>query len=263
LRRFHVKEDGSTGRISLEDPASRAGGSLELPGVPMVLGVSEPASGTPLLPLPFDPGLLEQDRFALGGDEWLAVRRVLAEPALQLVAAAPLNPFTEPFERTARAGALLLAGVALLGLILAHLLTGRLTRSLERLAGAAEAVAQGDLERRIEPAGTDEVGRVAAAFNAMTESLRRTLAELADRRALAAVGEFADALRTRQRASRLRCLDRLRRRAVPTRAFATPAWPGGAVRSRIRVAISSPASRGMSAPSRHPTCARSSPPRPT
>lgn len=217
-------------RWSLEDPASRADGSLELPGLPitldiydgafgarlgvleaqlpiasllgaapppvagMVLAVSEPASGTPLLPLPFDPGLLEQDRFALGGDEWLAVRRVLAEPALQLVAAAPLNPFTEPFERTARAGALLLAGVALLGLILAHLLTGRLTRSLERLAGAAEAVAQGDLERRIEPAGADEVGRVAAAFNAMTESLRRTLAELADRRALAAVGEFAASL---------------------------------------------------------------------
>jgi signal transduction histidine kinase len=217
-------------RWSLEDPASRADGSLELPGLPitldiydgafgarlgvleaqlpmtsllgaapppvagMVLGVSEPASGTPLLPLPFDPGLLEQDRFALGGDEWLAVRRVLAEPALQLVAAAPLNPFTEPFERTARTGALLLAGVALLGLILAHLLTGRLTRSLERLAGAAEAVAQGDLERRIEPAGADEVGRVAAAFNAMTESLRRTLAELADRRALAAVGEFAASL---------------------------------------------------------------------
>jgi signal transduction histidine kinase len=217
-------------RWSIEDPASRVEGSLELPGLPitldiydgafgtrlgvleallpiasilgaaptpvagMVLGVSDPASGTSLLPLPFEPALLERDRFALGGDEWLAVRRVLAEPALQLVATAPLNPFTEPFERTARTGSLLLAGVAMLGLILAHLLTGRLTRSLERLAAAAEAVTQGNLERRIEPAGADEVGRVAAAFNTMTESLRRTLAELADRRALAAVGEFAASL---------------------------------------------------------------------
>jgi signal transduction histidine kinase len=217
-------------RWSLEDPASRVDGNLELPGLPitldvydgafgarlgvleavlaipsllgaatppvagMVLGASDPALGTPLLPLPFDPGLLEQDRFALAGDEWLAARRVLAEPAIQLVAAAPLNPFTEPFERTARVGALLLAGMALLGLLLAHLLTGRLTRSLERLAATAEAVTHGDLERRIEPAGADEIGRVAAAFNSMTGSLRRTLAELADRRALAAVGELAASL---------------------------------------------------------------------
>jgi signal transduction histidine kinase len=40
----------------------------------------------------------------------------------------------------------------------------------------------------------DEVGRVARAFNAMTESLRRTLHELSQRRALAAVGEFAASL---------------------------------------------------------------------
>jgi signal transduction histidine kinase len=221
--------DGSL-RWSLEDPAGRGDRGLELSGLPitldiydgafgarlgvleavlpipallgaatppvagMVLGASDLAAGTPLLPLPFDPALLDQDRFALAGDEWLAARRVLAEPAIQLVAAAPLNPFTEPFEQTARLGALLLAGVALVGLVVAHLLTGRLTRSLERLAAAAEAVTHGDLERTIEPVGADEVGRVAAAFNTMTGSLRRTLAELADRRALAAVGEFAASL---------------------------------------------------------------------
>jgi two-component system sensor histidine kinase AtoS len=38
------------------------------------------------------------------------------------------------------------------------------------------------------------VGRVAHAFNAMTESLRRTLRELAQRQSLAAVGEFASRL---------------------------------------------------------------------
>ena len=41
---------------------------------------------------------------------------------------------------------------------------------------------------------TDEVGRVARAFNAMTESLSRTLRELSQRQALAAVGEFAASL---------------------------------------------------------------------
>jgi two-component system sensor histidine kinase AtoS len=76
----------------------------------------------------------------------------------------------------------------------AVLLTRRVTRSLEQLADAAEAVARGDLERRVEPTTHDEVGRLAAAFNAMTESLRRTLGELSERQAVAAVGEFAAAL---------------------------------------------------------------------
>ncbi len=84
--------------------------------------------------------------------------------------------------------------MALFSLALAALLTGRVTRSLGRLTTAAEAVARGELERRVEDVGDDEVGRVGRAFNAMTESLRRTLRELADRQALAAVGEFAASL---------------------------------------------------------------------
>jgi len=43
----------------------------------------------------------------------------------------------------------------------------------------------------VEVAAEDEVGRVARAFNQMTDSLRRTLRELAQRESLAAVGEFA------------------------------------------------------------------------
>jgi signal transduction histidine kinase len=42
--------------------------------------------------------------------------------------------------------------------------------------------------------GTEEVQRVAAAFNSMTESLRRTLGALSQRQALAAVGEYAASL---------------------------------------------------------------------
>ena len=55
-------------------------------------------------------------------------------------------------------------------------------------------MAQGDLHREVDSEGRDEVGRVGRAFNAMTESLRRTLQELSQRRALAAVGEFAASL---------------------------------------------------------------------
>jgi signal transduction histidine kinase len=87
-----------------------------------------------------------------------------------------------------------LAVVALLALVLSGFLTTRLTGSLERLAVAADAVAGGDLAHRVDGRGAAEVGRVANAFNSMTESLRRTLDELSKRQALAAAGEFAVSL---------------------------------------------------------------------
>jgi signal transduction histidine kinase len=168
------------------------GASAKVPGI--VLGAFDPASGTPLLALPFDAGLLEQPRFLLGSDEWVTARRLLTDPPLLLVAAAPLTPFIKPFAAASRKGALLVTIVAALGLGAALLLTGRLTRSLSRLAAAADAVARGEMDRVVDETGSNEHVRVARAFNAMTRSLRGTLAELADRRALAAVGEFAASL---------------------------------------------------------------------
>jgi signal transduction histidine kinase len=157
-----------------------------------VLGVFDTA-GTPLLPLPFDPALLRDERFTWGGDAWLTRRTTMHDPPLLLVAAAPLAPFTRPFQHAARHATLLLAVVAIGALGFAAALTGRMTRSLEQLVAATEAVSRGELERRL-VAGDDEVGRVARAFNTMTENLRRMLRELADREALAAVGEFAASL---------------------------------------------------------------------
>jgi len=61
--------------------------------------------------------------------------------------------------------AMLLAGAA--GLVLFRLLTRRIRR-LERLASR---VAEGDLEARVDDDGADELGRLAAGLNAMTEGL--------------------------------------------------------------------------------------------
>jgi signal transduction histidine kinase len=159
-----------------------------------VLAIFDRSSGASLLPLTIDPGLFRDDRFVWGNEPWLAVRHVLYEPAVELVLAAPLSPFTEPFQQAARRNLLILAAVAVGGFTLAALLTRRTTRGLERLADAAEAVSQGELDRRVEETRGDEVGRVGHAFNTMTESLRRTLRELSQREALAAVGEFASSL---------------------------------------------------------------------
>lgn len=125
---------------------------------------------------------------------WEIVERALDAPPLHLVLAAPSAPFVQPFERAARLGLGVLMGVALIVLLVSVILTGRVTGSLERMAVAAEAVAAGDLKRQVAVGGGDEVGRLGDAFNAMTVSLRRTLAELSQQRALAAVGEFAASL---------------------------------------------------------------------
>ncbi len=159
-----------------------------------VLGTFEAGTGTSLLPLSVDPLLLERDQFQWRDETWLSVHRRLEEPPLELVLAAPVTPFVEPFRESARRNLWILGGVTLLVLALATVLTRGTTRDLSRLADAAEAVAQGDLHREVETGGPGEVGRVGRAFNAMTESLRATLQELSEGRALAAVGEFAASL---------------------------------------------------------------------
>jgi signal transduction histidine kinase len=113
-----------------------------------VLAIFDRSSGASLLPLTIDPGLFRDDRFVWGNEPWLAVRHVLYEPAVELVLAAPLSPFTEPFQQAARRNLLILAAVAVGGFTLAALLTRRTTRGLERLADAAEAVSQGELSQR-------------------------------------------------------------------------------------------------------------------
>jgi len=159
-----------------------------------VIGALEPGSGLPVLTTPFDPHLLTGPRFVLGGEEWIARRHMLGDPPAVLVLAAPLDPYTEPFREAARRGILFILAVALTGFAAAALLTRQTTRSVEELVSASEAVAHGDLDRRVRVQGPREVSHLAGAFNAMAENLRSTLDALAKREALAAVGEFAAAL---------------------------------------------------------------------
>ncbi|HUQ84508.1 MAG TPA: HAMP domain-containing sensor histidine kinase [Gemmatimonadaceae bacterium] len=122
---------------------------------------------------------------------WEVVRRSPRTAPLELSISAPSAPFVKPFEDAARTGLAVLMMVALVAFGVSAVLTSRVTRSLARLSEAASAVALGDLERQVPAAGGDEIAELAAAFNRMTDSLRRTLAELSQQRALAAVGEFA------------------------------------------------------------------------
>ena len=140
------------------------------------------------------PSALRGDTFTFESQRWLTARRTLSAPALDIVAAGALDPFVRPFGRTAAIGTLALSLVAAAVLTLTMFVTMRLTGSLTELAVAADAVAAGDLEPRLDLRSNDEVGRVARAFKEMTETLRRTLHALAQREAVAAMGEMAGAL---------------------------------------------------------------------
>ena len=59
----------------------------------------------------------------------------------------------------------------LLGGVAAALVARRIARPVQRLAEGAAAISRGELNQRIEPSTTDEIGRLAAAFNHMATQL--------------------------------------------------------------------------------------------
>ena len=181
-------------------------GSLEatLPGSAVVrataatggttLAAFDRRTGLPLLATPFDPDLAQKGTFNWNGERWLVARRTLDEPAVEIVAAAPLADYEAPFADAARRGLVALLVVALLSTIATVVLTRRLTRALGDLALAADGVSRGEMGRTVPVPESEELGRLAEAFNTMSENLRRTLDSLAQRESLAAVGEFAASL---------------------------------------------------------------------
>lgn len=89
----------------------------------------------------------------------------------------------------------LIAALLIIGL--ACLLTGRaIVGTLRRLADAANAIAHGRLQERLEIHGADEFAQVAEAFNRMASELEQRLAELKNerRRARDATARFTEVL---------------------------------------------------------------------
>jgi two-component system sensor histidine kinase RstB len=80
-----------------------------------------------------------------------------------------MNPY--PPQLLVLIGAL---GLSLIGLMV-YLLVRPLEQRLSDLEGAATRIASGRLDARVPTRGTDSVGRLAAAFNAMAEHLQRSL----------------------------------------------------------------------------------------
>jgi nitrogen fixation/metabolism regulation signal transduction histidine kinase len=78
-----------------------------------------------------------------------------------------------------------------LGIILTALLTGRISRPIRKLAEAAGEIGQGNWDVRVNASSNDEIGRLAEAFNQMTEELTGQRERLVQAERVAAWRELA------------------------------------------------------------------------
>src|SRR5438105_1207318 len=89
----------------------------------------------------------------------------------------------------------LFAGVVLVLLLVGYLLALRLTRPIEALLAGTQAVARGDLTKRLEVRRRDELGELATAFNTMTGDLQERTRSLNEQmRRLAALSQTSQGL---------------------------------------------------------------------
>jgi len=99
----------------------------------------------------------------------------LATAVVRYPASAPiLDPQDVLFQSSVFRSLLFAGGLALLfGIILSYFTSRRLVAPLKRLTQAADRIGQGHLDERVGIKTKDEVGQLAAAFNAMVDNLNR------------------------------------------------------------------------------------------
>lgn len=128
------------------------------------------------------------------GGEGMAQARRLAGSNMAIVASTLEAPIAARSDRLFTS-LLLVLGIALVGaLAFAYLLARIITRPLDELSESARAISQGRFDHRIRVRSRDEIGRLAVAFNEMTERLDASVTKLQEsrdqlRQAVLRVGE--------------------------------------------------------------------------
>jgi signal transduction histidine kinase len=89
-----------------------------------------------------------------------------------------LVPAREQLDEVLRTGGYLAAFLAFLGALAALLIARRISDPILALAAGADAIRGGNLDVRITTGSEDEIGLLAASFNAMAAELRETLTKL-------------------------------------------------------------------------------------
>jgi two-component system, NtrC family, nitrogen regulation sensor histidine kinase NtrY len=93
--------------------------------------------------------------------------------------------------RIAKVGVIIALSGIVLGLILSNVIAAHVTRPVKELAEAAAKIGEGNWQVRVEPSSQDEIGRLASAFNHMTEELIAQKERLVQTERVAAWRELA------------------------------------------------------------------------
>jgi signal transduction histidine kinase len=132
-------------------------------------------------------GLVEDERWSV----WSIATEV---PGVRLLVGSEVSSYIAPFQRSAAAGLGVLMLAALVATGLSVLVVRRLSSSLSTLAVTADDLRAGRLDSRAAVGGSEEMIRLADAFNSMAGTIKGNTEELSKQRSLAAVGEFAASL---------------------------------------------------------------------
>jgi signal transduction histidine kinase len=113
------------------------------------------------------------------GNRWLIYTRAISSTGFGRQVVVYAIPEPGPFALIRELGfgtAFVRAGLAglLIGALLAWLIARSVARPLQRMAGAAEAIAQGEYEQQLPLEGPEEVVRVAESFNSMSSQVTAT-----------------------------------------------------------------------------------------
>ncbi len=155
--------------------------------------VAGPGEGTPLTLRPGVPARVTVDGHAYRG---LLTGSLGAPRGLELAALTPQSAIDAAAHSAERRILAALAASLFLFAIATFLLGRSVVATLRRLAGAADAIAAGELSERVEVRGNDEFAQLGRAFNGMAAQLEQRLSELQAERARVqeAVARFGEAL---------------------------------------------------------------------
>ncbi len=113
-----------------------------------------------------------------GGERLQASTIPVADTRWTYAVVMPDSKLMAAIGRQRTRGVVVAGATALIALLIAGAFASWLSRPLSQMQDAARAIASGDLSRRTGVTGRDEVGRLAAAFDAMADSLAGKDAEL-------------------------------------------------------------------------------------
>ncbi len=110
------------------------------------------------------------------GTSWLVYAQPTGAFSRSLIFYAQPEPTPGAFFGEFFARPLIAAGAlaTVIAFVLAFGITQSVVRPLQRLAGAAEAIARGNYNQRVTPEGPTEVRRLAASFNSMAHQVKQT-----------------------------------------------------------------------------------------